>query len=385
MKKINKFLVMLTAAIALFASCTKVEDLPVYSTGGDVTLSANKTAVTTAPADSNNVALTLNWSDPKFSTVATNQKFVVQIDSAGRNFTKAVSRTVNAVLTTGFTGKEFNNILLGFGFAFNVSYSVEIRVIASYGNNNDQKISNVLRISATPYKVPPKIALPTSNKLFIVGGGTEFDWTNSATVNPAEEFTRTTETMWQGIFRLTGGGEYLILPVKGSWANKFSIANKFLAGVSAGGDFGFNLNDNFVAPAATGMYLITLEFQTGKFTCVPYTGPTLPNNLFIVGGATPGSWSNPVPVPSQQFTRLNSCEFEIASLNLNQANGMYLFLPVNGSWSEKYGGVGSSNGSNDPLSDSFKAGGSDLRAPSVAGNYKINVNFATTKFNLTKL
>ena len=385
MKNINKFLMMLTVAITLFASCTKVEDLPVYSTGGDVTLTANKTAVTTAPADSNNIAITFNWSDPKFSTVNSNQKFVIQIDSAGRNFSKAVSRSVNAAFTSSFTGKEFNTILLNFGFAFNVSYAVEVRVIASYGNNNDQKISNVLRINATPYKVPPKIALPTSNKLFIVGGGSEFDWTNSATVNPAEEFTRTTETMWQGVFRLTGGGEYLILPVKGSWTNKFSIGNKFLAGVSAGGDFGFNLNDNFVAPSTTGMYLISLEFQTGKFTCVPYTGPQLPTNLFMVGGATPAGWSNPASGPTvQPLTRLNSCVWEMPSIALSAA-GEYLVLPVAGDWSNKYSvankslpGLAAGGDFGYNLNDNFPG-------PATAGNYKLEMNFATGKFKTTRL
>lgn len=128
-----------------------------------------------------------------------------------------------------------------------------------------------------------------------------------------------------------------------------------------------------------------MDFQKGKFVVEPFTGPQLPTDLFVVGGATPGGWNNPVPAPSQQFTRLNSCEFEIASLALNQANGMYLLLPVNGSWASKYGGVGSGNGSNEPLGDLFKEGGSDLKAPDVAGNYKININFASAKYKLTKL
>lgn len=376
---------MLTVAIALFTSCSKVEDLPVYSTGGDVTLTANKTAVTTAPADSNNVAITFSWTDPKFSTASSNQKFVAQIDSAGRNFSKASSRTVNAALTTSFTGKEFNQILLGFGFAFNVSYPVEIRVIASFGNNNDQKTSNVVRINATPYKVPPKIALPTSNRLFIVGGGTTFGWTNSPTIVAAEEFNRASETMWQGVFNLTGGGEYLILPVKGDWSNKYSIANKFLAGVSAGGDFGFNLSDNFIIPATSGMYLITLEFQTGKFTCVPFTGPQLPTNLFMVGGATPAGWSNPASGPSvQPLTRLNSCVWEMPSIALSAA-GEYLVLPVAGDWGNKYAvankslpGLAAGGDFGYNLSDNFPG-------PATAGNYKLEMNFATGKFKTTRL
>jgi hypothetical protein len=81
--------------------------------------------------------------------------------------------------------------------------------------------------------------------------------------------------------------------------------------------------------------MITLDFQQGKFTCVPYTGPNLANNLFMVGDATPGGWNNPVPTPTQQFTRLNAVEF---TLTLNGVVGAkeFLLLPVNGDWTNKY-------------------------------------------------
>lgn len=384
MKNLNKFILMLIIAVATLASCSKVEDLPVYSSGENITLSANKTAVTTAPADSNNVAISFTWSDPKFTTATTNQKFVVQIDSAGRNFAKAVSKTVNAAFTTSYTGKELNQILLGFGFAFNVAYNIEVRLVGSFGNNNDQKISNVLRISATPYKVPPKIALPVNNRLFIVGGGTTFGWANSATINAAEEFARVSETMWQGVFSLTGGGEYLILPTKGDWSNKFAIANKFLSGVSAGGDFGFNLSDNFVIPATSGMYLITLEFQTGKFTCVPYTGPQLPTNLFLVGGATPAGWSNPASGPTvQALTRQNSCVWDI-SIAFSAA-GEYLVLPAAGDWSNKYAVANKSLPGLSAGGDFGYNLGDNFPGPATAGNYKLELNFAAGKFKTTRL
>lgn len=382
MKRIINNITAFLALVVVFTACTKVEDLPAYSTGSTPTLAASKTAVTTAPADSNNVAITFSWSNPNFATDSANYKYVVEIDSAGRNFTKAWSRTITKSLSTSFTGKEFNNVLLGFGFAFNVSYPVEVRVIASYLNNNDRKISNVLRINATPYKVPPKIALPTSNRLFIVGGGTAFGWTNAMAINPAEEFVRLNETTWAGVFNLTAGGEYLVLPVKGDWSNKFAIGNKFLAGVSGGGDFGFNLNDNFVCPAATGMYLITFDFQVGRFTCVPFTGPQLPTNLFLVGGATPAGWSNPASGPTvQPFTRTTSSTWEIT---IALTPDEYLVLPVAGSWSNKYSvanktlaGLAAGGDFGYNLNDNFPA-------PTPAGNYKIEMNFATGKFKTTR-
>lgn len=384
MKYLSKILCSIFMLSVLITACKKEEALPNYGDSKAPVLSASKSSIAATPADSSAVVATLSWTDPMLSADSANKMYLIEIDSTTRGFAKAAKMVVYGNLSKALTGKELNNILLNFGFNFNVSYGLDIRVTSSYANNNDIKVSNTLKISAAPYKVPPKIALPTSTRLFIVGGATTFGWSNNTTIDAAEELSRLDETTWTGIFYLNGG-EYLILPVKGDWSHKYSIQNKSLAGVNDGGDFGYDLNDNFPAPANAGWYKVTLDFQRGRFMVEPFTGPQLPTDLFIVGGATPGGWNNPVPAPAQQFTRLNSCEFEIASLALNQANGMYLLLPVNGSWSSKYGGVGSSNGSNEPLADSFKESGSDLKAPDVAGNYKMNFNFATSKYKLTKL
>ena len=122
-----------------------------------------------------------------------------------------------------------------------------------------------------------------------------------------------------------------MLPVNGDWSHKFAVANNSVAGISAGGDFGFDLSDNFKAPATSGLYKIIVDFQSGKFTVTPYTG-VLPTNLYIVGDATTGGWNNPVPVPSQQLTRVNSSVWEIT---LPLVGGkQYLLLPLNGDWGQ---------------------------------------------------
>jgi len=104
---------------------------------------------------------------------------------------------------------------------------------------------------------------------------------------------------------------------------------------------------------------------------------TVPANLYIVGDATPGDWNNPVPTPSQQFTLVSPGRFELASIAL-AANKGYLFLPVNGDWSRKYGGDNKLNGPIVPE-------GNNIPSPDVAGNYKIVVDFTTGQYTLTKL
>ncbi len=47
------------------------------------------------------------------------------------------------------------------------------------------------------------------------------------------------------------------------------MADKTVAGLSAGGDFKFDAKDNFPGPAASGTYKIVVDFQRGKFTVTP--------------------------------------------------------------------------------------------------------------------
>jgi starch-binding outer membrane protein SusE/F len=128
-----------------------------------------------------------------------------------------------------------------------------------------------------------------------------------------------------------------------------------------------------------------------KFTVIPYAIPpkvTPPSTgqLYIVGNATPGGdatgWNNPVPVPSQKFTQISTTVYEITISLIGDKS--YLFLPENGSWTVKYGGVGANN-ANNVNGDDFKVGGGDMKAPAVSGNYKIQVDFQRGKFIVTKL
>ena len=371
----------LTVLLGLFFSaCEKVGNLPYYQPGSVVALSSSTTTVAAAPADSLKIALTLSWSNPKYSVDSSTVKYIVEIDSSGRNFSKSVSRTLSGALTTSFTAKDLNAILLGYGFSFGGPYAKDSRSTSSYANNNAVLRSNVIKVKMTPYKIPPKVTPPASGRLFIVGSATAGGWNNPVPA-PTQEFTKIDSVTYGGIFNLTGGNEYLLLPVNGDWSHKFSVADKTVAGLNAGGSFGADLNDNIPGPATSGRYKIIVDFQAGKFTVTPYTG-VLPSNLFIVGDATPGGWNNPVPVPSQQFTQVNSTQFELA-LSLTGGK-QYLFLPVNGDWSHKFAVP-------DNTIPSLKAGGtfaydasSNLPGPDASGNYKFVVRFIDNSYTVTK-
>ncbi len=134
----------------------------------------------------------------------------------------------------------------------------------------------------------------------------------------------------------------------------------------------------------------TLVSNTLSFKFLPYAPPpkvTLPenSNLFIVGSATGGGWSNPVPVPSQKFTKVSNTVYEITVALV--AGGEFLFLPNNGDWGKKYAVVDNTiNGLGVGLDFAYyTSGGANMPGPAVSGNYKIRVDFQTGKYTITKL
>jgi starch-binding outer membrane protein SusE/F len=125
-----------------------------------------------------------------------------------------------------------------------------------------------------------------------------------------------------------------------------------------------------------------LQYTVTPYAIPPKVNPPASGELYIVGSATPGDWTNPVPVPSQKFVQLSPMVYELTVQIIG--GGSYLFLPVNGDWGDKYGGLGANN-TNNVNGDDFKRGGGDLLAPATSGTYKIQVDFQRGKFTLTRL
>ncbi len=223
------------------------------------------------------------------------------------------------------------------------------------------------------------IAILRASDLYIVGDATPGGWANPVPT-PSQQFTKVDPTTFSLTIQLTAGKSYLFLPLNGDWGHKYGGATD---GTAPGGGTlladGAVPGSNTPSPATTGFYKIVVNFQTNKYTVTPVA---LPSNLYIVGDATPGGWSNPVPTPSQQFTKLDNVTFAIV-VNLTAGNS-YLFLPVNGDWSHKFGGAsdGTASGGGALLSDG-DVPGSNTPAPSTTGLYRIVVNFGTNTYTVT--
>jgi len=184
MKNIVRILFAIAGFALIFTACKKEGDLPVYKTGNGTVLSGSATSVTAAMADSSKTALTLSWTWPNYATDSANQKFIVQIDSAGNGFVNPVTRVLKGVLSTSFTAKELNTIVFGFG-DISAPYTLEMRIISSYANNNELYQSNTVSVIVTPYIIPVTLTLnPTGPLTLLVENASNnavtFNWNATA-------------------------------------------------------------------------------------------------------------------------------------------------------------------------------------------------------------
>ncbi len=365
MKNIFRIFSIIISAAIIFAACKKTDSLPFYASGTAPVLTSDVSTFTPTPADSDNVALTFSWSNPGYASDSSSVKFIVQVDSSGGDFSNAQSRTISGALSTSFTAKEFNTMLLSLGFDFGISYSVDVRIISSYSNNNDQKISNVLTIQATPYVVPAKVLPPSTGTLYIVGSATAGSWGNPVPV-PAQQFTRIDSLNYEGTFYITGAQQYLLLPVNGDWSHKYAVADNSVAGLNAGGEFGYDLSSNFPGPSATGMYKISVDFQHGVFTVTPVT---IFSQLFVPGDYQ--GWS-PQTAPA------------LSSPNNDGNYEGYVNVPSGGSYEFKITNEPDWNGTTygDGGSGTLSTSGGNIIFPG-AGYYKVNANTNDNTWSLT--
>lgn len=106
-------------------------------------------------------------------------------------------------------------------------------------------------------------------------------------------------------------------------------------------------------------------------------------NLWILGDAVASGWDNPIKSPfdvTQKFTRIDVLHY-VDTIAFNAA-GAYKLIQKQGDWSTQYHALDGTA----KLEGSFEKKDSDPGFPSPgAGNYKVELNFQTGKYKLTKL
>ena len=257
-------------------SCKKAENKDFFEGGSAPSLSASTSAVTLEPGLEANTAIVLKWTNPEymFTTGLSSQDvtYSLELDTLGANFssTKKVTTVIAKDLSKSYTVGELNGIL-GNTMVLQLNprrnYTLQMRVISSIGSTV-KLVSNTISFTAKPFAPPPKVALPSSGKLYITGSATAGNWMGSGDPElVSQKFTQVSSTLYQITTNLIGNGSYTFVPVYGDWGNKYSIKTKNDPNEIYGGDFQVQ-GEDILAPPVSGTYKITVDFQLGKFTLV---------------------------------------------------------------------------------------------------------------------
>ena len=269
-------MLMLTAFVVVaFGACKKDEVKVFFEGGTPPVLTASTTAtIPMAFTNADKEAVKLSWSNPNytFTTGVSSQdvSYQVQIDTTGANFTNPKMKTlsISKDLSYTITQGELNDYLLNtMELKPAMVHNLEFRIKSVLGQNAVPLYSNVLKLKATPYAIPPKVDPPGTGELYIVGSATPGGWNNPVPA-PAQKFTKVSETLYELTINMVGGGSYLLLPVNGSWDAKFGAMGANNSNNVNGDDFKANGGD-LLAPAASGRYKLSFDFQRGKFTVTP--------------------------------------------------------------------------------------------------------------------
>lgn len=277
MKNIFKILLLLIGSAAIFISCTKKEN-KIFLEGGTPPVLTASAAGTIALsfATKDNQALKFSWTNPdyKFSTGLSSQDvaYVLEIDTTGANFTNPnkLSLGISKELSRSFTQDELNQFLFSnMKLVAGMAHNIEVRIVSTLANDNARLVSNVLKFVATPYTIPPKVAIPTTGTLWITGSAVGSGWANPipAPAESAQKFTQKSSTLYEIVVNMIPGGGYKILQENnGNWSTQYSF--KAGSGNALGGEFEKRDATQFDAPATAGLYKLTFDFQSGFFTAV---------------------------------------------------------------------------------------------------------------------
>ena len=276
MKKTLTYILAAIGMVTLVLSCKKDENRITLEAGTPPVLSSS--TVGTVPlnfATKEQEAIRLRWTNPnyKFTTGPSSQNvtYLLEIDTGGSNFKNPNRKVVslNGDLDLAISQTTFNDYLLSeMRLTAGKTYNLEMRVTATLTGNNAALPSNILKFSATPYAIPPKVAPPTSGELYLVGnatpGGDATGWNNPVPV-PTQKFTKVSNTLYTISIALNPDKSYLFLPVNGSWNEKFGFDGANNANNTSSFDFK-NGGGDIKAPPASGNYKIEVDFQLGKVT-----------------------------------------------------------------------------------------------------------------------
>lgn len=371
MKLLNHIRFSHLLILLVLAGCAKAPELTYHKNGTAVTLSSSAASIAPTAADSNKVILTLNWTSPEYATDTNTYKYILELDSSTKNFTKP-----NTIIQTGarsktFTGKEINNMLLNYGFALGVPVDLDFRITSSYSNNNELYKSNILKVRVTPYNDPSVL---TTEKTSVSG-------TLNTAGDPSNKFTWTPSfTGYSGVVTYTL--QYDSATKNFASLNEIAVgASTYLKQLNVGEMNDAALNEG-VAGGTTGKVDFRIKAVTaqGAISYSNTVSVTINTYIPLLRFYMPGSYQSSTG-QGTDWTPSNAPELirDLRPAALNKLYYIYIWLPAGAefkitqgrSWDVNYGGTGGD----------LAAGASNLKVTN-AGYYRISIDRTSLKYDI---
>jgi hypothetical protein len=285
MKKIlTKLMALSSIGLLMLSACKKSGELATSDGGkaGALTASVTSLPLSKAMVSDTTTVVTFSFKQPTYNFAASVTN-TLQIDIPSDNWgSKLVSFTMTAkTFSQGFSTPTFNALLLKLGIPAGTPSTVSIRVMSSLSSYVAPTYTNVLSLNVTDFNLTSWVYVP----------GAYEGWGNPG----AQEDSLISPTgngVYSGIINFsTGNNQFLIVPVKGSWTNKWATS---AAGVNPTGTAVtyptvYNGPNNFYAPVAAGYYLITFDSNANTISITP-------SDYYSLTGSAALGWGNDTPM-----------------------------------------------------------------------------------------
>jgi hypothetical protein len=372
MRSIINSIFLLAGIAIMFVACEKPRALVNNNLGRPVVLTPSATTLTPGPADSNKTVLSLNWTFPNYATDSANMKYIVEIDSAGKNFSREVTKTITKNLGTSFTGRDLNLILLNYGYSLGTPVTLEMRVTSSYTNNNEKYLSNVVQVTVTPYADPGKLV---TEKTSVTGSlATASQHSNTFTWSPA--FPGYSGTVSYTIQYDSAGKNFVApqeIPIGTSiYTKDMNQSDMNTTAINSGIPMDSKTGKVEYRVKATTSSGATAYSNVVNVTITTYI-PVL--RFYMPGGyqTATGNGTDWTPGDAPELIR------DLRPAVFNKLYYIYIYLPANAEfkftqgrdWAINYGGT---NGT-------LSANGANLKV-ATAGYYRISIDVANLKYDI---
>lgn len=380
MKRLNTLLISL-CTLGLIASCSDDHDLTIAPDESFVSpvLKAvfPENEIFTEATDMNSNLGYVLWDAASYGYSAP-VKYILQADTAGGDFTKAIEITNSNTTQSIITAKMLNDAGKNYTTKIQpVTLSLRLKTVVTSIDFDApmQKplYSNIQSITFTPYisEIPMKAA-------YYLVGDALVGWGNDAGNIGADlqPFFSANNDMKEKTYSYTGyfnAKGFKLITTPGNWDDAYGFSS-----AATSGNLGANnQGDNYNVGTAR-YYTFTADFSAKTYTFQPFDASTAKKfeTIGIIGDATPGGWDTDTAmelVPGQAHL------WVIKKVTLNAGKGMK--FRANKSWD----GGGNWGTGTIPFGVAENSGGSGNLSIENGGDYFIAFNDLTAEYMVMPL